>query len=289
MSALESTFRATDTYLNMVLSYPGISPNAVLVLFLLTLFRIIPIIVLAPFLGGKSLPNAAKMMFGIALSAIFIPNVLVHATKTLDFNMIFLVYAIKEVVFGFALGFLVSVPFYIAMTSGNLIDHIRGASSLQITDPSTQTQTSRLGLLYNYVLIAVFFMIGGPMYFFQAMASSFEIIPVDSYFNPAFFAGNVPFWKAMTHILYRIMSLALQLAAPSLIGILMTEMFLGIANRLAPQVQIVFLGIPLKSWVGLMLLALAWVFILDQLGKESLSWIRMMEILLQKMGLYHAS
>ena len=65
-------------------------------------------------------------------------------------------------------------------------------------------------------------------------------------------------------------TLCIQLAAPSLIGILLTDMFLGIANRMAPQVQIVFLGIPLKSWVGLAILAAAWSLILSVMSKHAM-------------------
>ncbi len=54
----------------------------------------------------------------------------------------------------------------------------------------------------------------------------------------------------------------------------MAEMFLGIANRLAPQVQIAFLGMSLKSLVGIALLWAAWFFILQQLGKQSLQWVQ---------------
>jgi type III secretory pathway component EscT len=54
----------------------------------------------------------------------------------------------------------------------------------------------------------------------------------------------------------------------------MTEVFLGIANRLAPQVQIVFLGMSLKSLIGLAILASAWVFILKQMGKETFLWMK---------------
>lgn len=283
---MQDTLHATDSYLNLVLSFPGISANSVLVMLLLTFFRLIPIIALAPFLGAKNLPSVPKILFGFALTAIFLPNVLVHANKNIDFSMIFVVYAVKELILGFMLGFLISIPFYIGMTSGSLIDHTRGASSLQITDPSTQTQTGPIGLLYNYMLIAIFFILGGHLYFFEVLGKSFEILPVDGYFNPKFFQPNVPFWNAMTHLLYRIMSLAAQLAAPSLIGILMTEMFLGIANRLAPQVQIVFLGIPLKSWVGITFLSLAWIFILKQLGKESLTWVKMIEITIKKLQVF---
>ena len=57
----------------------------------------------------------------------------------------------------------------------------------------------------------------------------------------------------------------------------MAEMFLGIANRLAPQVQIVFLGISLKSWIGLGMLALAWYYIIQQFSKESEIWLNTIE------------
>ncbi len=275
----------TDSYLNLLLGFPNMPPNTVLGLFLLTLFRVIPIIMFAPFLGGKNLPNISKMLFGFALAAIFIPAVLMHAKADINFDWKFVGYSIKEITIGFILGFFVAIPFYIAQTSGSLIDHIRGSSALQVTDPSTQTQTGPIGLLYNYVLIAIFYMIGGPFYFFNAITDSFYLIPVDSFFNPIFFSLTTPFWKFVLQLMYTLMSMAIQLAAPSLIGILMTEMFLGIANRLAPQVQIVFLGIPLKSWVGIFFLAIAWTFILKQLGKESLNWVKIMENIIHKVSL----
>jgi type III secretory pathway component EscT len=70
------------------------------------------------------------------------------------------------------------------------------------------------------------------------------------------------------------LAISLQLAAPSLVAILMAEMFLGIANRLAPQVQIAFLGMALKSFVGLALLWAGWYFILQQIGKQSILWLQ---------------
>ena len=120
--------QATDDYLNLLLSRPELSPNATLVLFLLTLFRIIPIQTLAPFLGAKNLPSITKMMFGVALTAMMSPYVILTAKTNLDFNALFVIYAIKEMVIGLVIGFLASIPFYIGMTSGSLIDHARGAS-----------------------------------------------------------------------------------------------------------------------------------------------------------------
>lgn len=268
---------STDNYLNLLLNFPQLPPNTVFGLLFLTVMRIVPIVVLAPFLGAKNLPATIKMMFGLAIAVIMVPQVLMQAHASVDFDWKFVGYSLKEIFIGFIMGFFVSIPFSIAQTSGSLIDFIRGSQSLQVTDPTTQTQTGPVGVLYNYVLIAIFFAIDGPFIFFDGLAASFQIIPVDSFFNPLFFSLNMPVWKLILSILNTLMSLAIQLAAPSIVGILMTEMFLGIANRLAPQVQIVFLGIPLKSWVGIAFLLVAWYFILQQLSKEALNWLKIMD------------
>ena len=54
----------------------------------------------------------------------------------------------------------------------------------------------------------------------------------------------------------------------------MAEFFLGIANRMAPQVQIAFLGMSLKSLMGLFLLWVGWQFILKNVITESLDFLK---------------
>jgi type III secretory pathway component EscT len=271
---MQNVVSSTDAYFNMLLHYSMDDPFNVLAAFFLMLARILPIMMLAPFLGAKNAPNTAKMIFSVAICAIFLPQVLIPLKEPLALDVKLIGYTIKELFVGFVLGFLVTIPFYVAQTSGSLIDHIRGSASLQVTDPTTQTQTGPVGIFYNYVLLVVFFAIGGPIYFIEGLSHSFELIPVNNYLNPYFFSLSIPFWKSILTLLTHVTSLAIQLGAPSIIGILMAEMFLGIANRMAPQVQIVFLGISLKSFVGLALLAAAWFFILNQFGKESMVWLK---------------
>jgi type III secretion protein T len=273
---------STDSYFSLLLNMPDSSPISVLSHFFLAMFRIIPIIVLAPFWGGKNLPNPIKVMFAISLTAIILPQIMFQSSQEITFDMRFLGLGLKELFIGAILGFLIAVPFYIAQNSGTLVDHMRGASSLQVTDPTTQIQTSSIGIFYNYVLIAVFFAVNGPFIFFNTLIQSFQLIPVSELINPAFFSLKIPIWQIIISLFNHIMSMAIQLAAPSIVGILMAEMFLGIANRLAPQVQIVFLGIPLKSWLGLFCLAISWYFIIQQLGKESLNWIKTLDNMFYK-------
>ncbi len=272
--------QATDNYLSLLLSLPHLDPTTVLSLFFLTLARLLPILALVPFLGSQNVPMAIRMMFAVALTAIFLPQNLFNTHENIPLAMPFIGLCLKELIIGFIIAFLSSAPFYIAQMSGSLIDFQRGASSLQVTDPTTRSQTGSIGLLYNYVLIALFFSLGGPFYFFEGVATSYEIFPASSWINSQFFSLHTPFWTFVFLCVQKMFNLCLQLCAPPLIGILLTDMFLGIANRMAPQVQIVFLGIPLKSWVGIALLAAAWGIIIQVMGKEALLWIKTLEKLI---------
>jgi type III secretion protein T len=270
-----SLFAIVDTsdYISFILSLPHLSPISVLSLFFLTLMRIAPLVALSPFLGSK-LPGGVKIGLAISLTLVFLPHVI--GTSKLPaptFDILFIGYCIKELFMGFVLGFLVNIPFYIAQSAGVLIDFQRGSSALQVNDPLLQTQASPIGLLYNYVFIVLFYEIGGIFIFLQAVMNSYTAIPADTFMPAIFFHMSHGFWKFMMVLLTKFTAISIQLAAPSLVAILMTDMFLGIANRLAQQVQIAFLGMSLKSLVGLALLWFGWYFILKQLAVQSQIWL----------------
>jgi type III secretion protein T len=275
----------TTDYVSMILSLPNISPLSALTFFFLTLMRIAPIVALTPFLGSK-LPNGVKIGLAIALTTVFLPHVIGTAhLPPPTFDTMFLAYSLKEVFIGFLLAFLVNIPFYIVQSAGVYIDFQRGSSSLQVFDPLLSTQVSPLGQLYHYVFIVLFYQIGGIFIFLQAVMSSYTAIPADSFMPAAFFHMHYGFWKFLVVLLTKFTAISVQLAAPSLVAILMTDMFLGIANRLAQQVQIAFLGMSLKSLVGLALLWLGWFYILKQLAVQSQLWLDSIDRIIQSIPL----
>ena len=260
-------------YTNLFAVLGDYAPMALISLFFLGLARLLPIVAFSPFFGAR-MPSGVKMGLAVSISLIFLPHMAMKSKTMLDFNAVYVAYIIKEIFIGFLLAFLISIPFYVAMSSGSLIDFLRGSSSLQVTDPSTQEQTSPIGILYNYILIAIFYSLNGPILFFDSVLQSYSIIPPDAFINPIFFSMKQPMWELLIGLLTQIIALSIQLAAPCLLAILMTEVFLGIANRLAPQVQIVFIGMSLKSLIGLAVLCAAWTFILQQMTKETFLWMK---------------
>lgn len=264
-----------DAFLNSALSEgEALGPLALLFLFLA---RFLPIIQLSPFFGARVLPNPVKLCFAIGLFVIFLPKLLTVTTTPIGFNLYTAVLLTKELIVGYIIGYLVSIPFIIVQSAGIIIDHQRGGAALMVNDPTIQNQSSPLGTLFNYVLIFVFFTIDGPFLFIDAIMTSYDVIPPDQFFSGTFFLTDAPFWKMQITILGQVMTLAVQLATPALLIMLMTDLFLGIANRLAPQVQITFLGMSLKSLLGLLLVTLGWNLLIGQFQKQSIHWINVVK------------
>lgn len=257
------------------------NPYGLLTLLILFFGRMLPIIALSPFFGARVLPHPAKVALALALFSVFLPQLLiVTKSQTIGFNTWALVLFLKEVFVGYILGFFISLPFQIVQSAGMFIDHQRGGASLMINDPTIQNQSSPLGTLFNMVMIFLFFYIDGPFLFIEGILTSYEVVPPDSFISPYFFNEDSSFWEVEMQILNQIMKIAVRLASPALIAILMTDLFLGIVNRMAPQVQITFLGLPLKSLLGLGILTLGWKAFSKQLVVEGYYWIQQIENLL---------
>lgn len=269
---------------------PDISQTEImhyLSLFLLSILRLGPIVRLAPFLGAKIIPGMARMGLILILGVIFFPNILVaSSTGPLTFDLVFVGYALKELVLGYILGFFSMIPFLIANSAGIFIDFVRGSSMLMQQDVTLQQQASPLGILYNSIFIVIFYQLDGVWLFFDAITTSYQIMPPSAWFNTNFFSLTTPVWKHAITIVHSIIAISLQLAAPSLVAILMAEVFLGIANRLAPQVQIIFLGMPIKSLLGIFFLWQGWFFILQQGNNQLFSWFRSLEQIVHSLKLF---
>lgn len=277
----------TDDYAVLYASLQGqnLSMEGLLSLMILTIFRIFPIISMTPFLGGKILPRPVKVGMGLTLFVVFLPKLMVVTTTELTFSVKLLLLSLKELLIGWIIGILASIPFHIVEIAGMFTDHQRGGASLLIQDPTIQTQTSPLGTIYNLVLIYLFYLVNGPFIFIEAVFQSYDIIPPDIYFSRLFFAKDVPFWEEIIGVFNHVMIIGIRIASPALLVILMTDFFLGIINRMAPQVMITFLGMPLKSLLGLAVIALGWKMLTKEMLNQTIIWFKHVDDVIRMMGI----
>lgn len=275
----------TDNYVSLYINTAFAENDLIpfLSLFFLFMARMLPIISLVPFFGGKFLPRPVKVAFSISLFAIFLPQLMTETKTQLHFDLQLVLYFVKELLVGLLLGFFLSIPFVIAQSTGILIDHQRGGSSLMVNDPTMQNQSSPLGNIFNYVLIYLFFVTDGPFYVLDIISQSYLILPADKMIQASLFSEHSPIFQYAMRIVGNVMILSTQLAAPALIMILMTDFFLGIANRMAPQVQITFLGMPLKSLLALLIVFFGWSLFTEEILRLTYAKVQEVRVMIHQL------
>src|SRR5262245_20276472 len=245
LSLLETVLRTFEV---------GQSPQAFMVLVALAFARLLSFMVIAPFFGGSAVSARVKVATATAFVIIVYPSLaagLPPGAGPLPFNAVgFIALLAKEALVGFALGFVTSLVFEAIQVSGRIVDFQRGAMLGEVYAPQLQTQVSPLGQFNLQVAIVLFVSIGAHRVFISALLRSFEIIPATRF--PSFGAGWTPLAASFTELSARVISIGVQLAAPAMIALLLTDLFFGLVNRVAPQINVFFLGLPVKMVVGLL-------------------------------------
>ena len=159
---------------------------------------------------------------------------------------------IKEFALGLILGFIPAVTFWAAESTGFFIDNHRGSSMASSLDPLTGSQTSPLGNLFAQTLTAIFFVGGGFVAFIALLYHSFVVWPVFSFFPTLNMDGLVYFVELFDRILF----LTVVCGAPVIIAMFLSELSLALISRFAPQLNVFFLAMPVKSAVGILVLVL---------------------------------
>ncbi|EPP34686.1 bacterial export s, 1 family protein [Chlamydia ibidis] len=263
----------SSRYLDYIFQHP---PAYVWSVFLLLLSRLLPIFAIVPFLGAKLFPSPIKIGIGLSWLALIFPLVLsqTHITNYLDDN-IFYFLIIKEIFIGTLIGFILSFPFYAAQSAGSFITNQQGIQGLEgATSLISIEQTSPHGIFYHYFVTITFWLVGGHRIILAIVLQSLAVIPIHSFVPIEMMSLKAPVWVAIIKMCQLCLVMTIQLSAPAAVAMLMSDLFLGIINRMAPQVQVIYLLSALKAFMGLLFLTLSWWFIVKQIDYFTLAWFK---------------
>ena len=243
----------------------GQSPQAFLVLVGLAFARMLSFLVVVPFFGGAAVPARVKVATATAFVVILYPSLEAGLPPegALSFGPLgFAALLVKEAFVGFTLGFVASLVFEAIQVAGRVIDFQRGATMGEMFAPQLQTRVSELGQFKLQFAIVLFLIIGAHRYFLDALLRSFEFIPATGF--PKLQAGWSPAALFITQMTGAVLAIGVQLAAPAMIALLLTDLFFGIVNRVAPQINVFFLSLPVKMVVGLVVVLVALTLFRDR-------------------------
>jgi len=238
----------------------------ILLVLAFTLPRPLAMMSLMPFFGQNVMQGIVRNSAIIALALVIYPSVEVAMPQQFAvLPMVALIF--KEVVIGVILGFSASLIFRAAEGVGYFIDNQRGTTMASLVDPTSGDQTSPLGSLFMQLLIVVFFAGGGFLVLLKVLFQSYNIWPVAMplpQVSPAFAEHFIGLTTAF-------LQLIVVLAAPVVLAVFTTEFGLGLVNRFAPQLNVFFLSMPIKSAVAFGLLVLYLQTMMGFLGEQLLN------------------
>lgn len=226
--------------------------------------RILGLFVLLPFFSRQILPGMLSMGVAASLSLMVVPTVLPLAAGTGDDVLAIVAVVVKEAAIGFVLGFFVAILFWGVEAIGFFVDNQRGATMSSSMNPFTGVDTSPLGILLNQAITVFFFSSGGFLLLLGGLYSSYVLWPVASFW-PVFRPADALVFLGQ---LDRLMYIGIVLAAPAILAMFLSELGLALVSRFAPQLQVFFLAMPIKSAVGILVLAAYMVFLFDYVDPE---------------------
>lgn len=228
------------------------SPNLswLVAVFLLSL-RLAAMFLMTPLLA-PSLPVRARVLLVLGLAAALcsgLPGTEIAQDVTASFGSLLLC-ALRELVLGAMLALAVHIAFAAFSVAGAILDVQIGFGMSQVLDPATNRQSSALTAVFNQVGILVFFLLNGHHALLRGVVYSLRHFPL-----------GAPWPLTMTFTpLFRqaagLFTLAVALAAPVMLCIMLVELAVGVIGRNLPQMNMFTIGIPAKLVVGLVALAL---------------------------------
>jgi flagellar biosynthetic protein FliR len=227
----------------------AVSTQEILNLFLV-FTRVLAILMTAPVFSNRTMPPVAKIGFAGLLALLILPISVPSDPLPLPTELLpFLLVAAQEALIGVVIGFASNLVFQAIGIAAEMMSLQTGFQAARLFDPFTNAPSSALEQFYSLLVVALFLTINGHHLLLKALVQTFSLAPLGAFALTETTAGQ------LVNLTGGIFVNAIRIALPVIGTLLLTDFGLGLVARAVPQVQVFFLGLPLKLGLGLMTLA----------------------------------
>lgn len=225
-------------------------------LFILILVRVTGLFVVSPIFGRNNLPTIMKVGLSVIVALILLPLKVDTFSLSIDNLNILMFWALSEFLIGIIIGFIAFTYFTAIYLTGTIVDIQMGFGMVNIMDPQTNAQMPLMGGFYNILITLLFLAINGHHRLIQSLIHSYDVLPIG--FSISVNENVINYLiKAFTETFI----IAFQLSAPILIAIFLANVILGILARTMPQMNIFIVGLPLKIFIGIIVILISLQFL----------------------------
>ncbi len=226
-----------------------LSPKNI-VIFVIILTRISGLIMSAPLFSTYPIPQQVKIWLIALISFILFPIV----SATTGFNVPLsvpelIVFLIREFSIGFVIGFVANFIFAAVQMGGEFISMQIGLSMSQVLDPVTGNNLQIVSQFYMLVTTMVFIGLNAHQWLFYALYQSYKSFPpgIDYLFTPSMVSQ-------ILHMSAEMFAISISVILPIFCVMFVSEVLMGFMSKMIPQMNIFMVAIPLKVYVGFVLI-----------------------------------
>jgi flagellar biosynthetic protein FliR len=218
-------------------------------LFLLALTRVLAIIVQVPVFGSDVIPNQMKVGLGFFITILVIPWTPIPADAIATPWLAYTGLILRELLIGFIAGFAGALTFGAFQMAGKLIDMSSGFGAGMVFNPAMGEAGGTLDQFFVLIVMMYFLLTNGHHIFLMGLKDTFTLLPLNQplpELNP----------EALLQLSSGIITSGVQISLPIVGALFLTDLTLGLLSKVAPQINVFFLGLPIKVWVAIFALSL---------------------------------
>lgn len=212
--------------------------------FLFILLRTSIFVTLFPLFSGKQLPMQFKMGLAFFVSILLAPVVHFDIVE----NQVPLL-VVKEILIGMALAFSARFVFYAVNMAGMYVSFSMGMAMGRVFNPETG-QSTHVAELYGVITMLFFLITDAHHELIYIFVKSFELLPG----GQVNIAAMIP---TLISLGSKMFVISIKIASPILIGLLLVHIMAGFLYKMAPQLNIFFITMPLNIFLGFLLIAVS--------------------------------
>jgi len=211
---------------------------------MLVLFRVTGIFVVAPVFSDAAVPPRLRYLMGVVISLAAVGRL--AGPVELSARWIDLVAgAAGEFLIGATIGYVARLVFAGVELGAFHIGQQMGVSLGEVFDPMSQAPSDAVRRLFQMLCVVIFLGIGGHRMLISSLLATFQAVPLMG------LAPDGGLLDMVVMLLGASFVLALKVAAPVLIAMLLATLALGMLQKALPQCNILSIGLSVRAILGL--------------------------------------
>ena len=211
---------------------------------LLVFVRLGAAIMFFPAIGGVTVSARIRLLLALGVAFVVLPAVSPALPREPHEPIELALLLIQEITVGFYFGITMQLLMAAIDLAGNFMGYSVGLTNALISDPVTDQQSQLISGFLNTAAVALMLITNVHHLMLRAVVDSYTL------FQPGAQLPMGDFVSELVKTLGASFIVGLKMAAPLFIFSLVFNAGLGLVNRLVPQMQVFFVGMPLQILGG---------------------------------------